>query len=170
MGKQSAGLLLYRRDPGNGRLEVFLIHSGGPYWRNKDLEAWSIPKGEYPPQEDPLSAAQREFQEETGFNPASLGTNVQFVPLTPIKQAGGKLVHAWAFEGNCDPSRIKSNTFEQEWPPRSGKRQTFPEVDKAAWFEMEEAKRKIIKSQLPLLQELEAVLTTKGPTPACDVS
>jgi predicted NUDIX family NTP pyrophosphohydrolase len=166
MGTHSAGLLMYRRR--NGGIEVFLVHPGGPFWKNKDLGAWTIPKGEYTPDEDPLSAARREFQEETGCKTPA-GTD-EFVPLTPVKQGSGKIVHAWALEGECDPTTVRSNTFEQEWPPRSGTRQTFPEVDKAAWFDLPEAKRRILKGQLPLLEELEHVLTTKGPSPACDLS
>jgi predicted NUDIX family NTP pyrophosphohydrolase len=166
-GKQAAGLLMYRQRQGS--IEVFLIHPGGPFWKNKDLGAWSIPKGEYPPQEDPLSAAKREFEEETGFK-VPVHSESEFVPLTPVKQPGGKLIHAWAFEGDADPSAVKSNTFEQEWPPRSGRRQTFPEVDKAAWFTFEEARRRIMKGQRPLIDELEHMLTTKGPTPTCDIS
>jgi predicted NUDIX family NTP pyrophosphohydrolase len=151
--------------------EVFLVHPGGPFWKNKDLGAWTIPKGEYSPDEDPLSAAQREFKEETGCRPGNGHESEHtFVPLTPVKQSGGKMVHAWAIEGECDPTTLKSNTFEQEWPPGSGKREIFPEVDKAAWFDIEEAKRKILVGQRPLLEELQVVLTTKGPSPACDVS
>jgi predicted NUDIX family NTP pyrophosphohydrolase len=151
--------------------EVFLVHPGGPFWKNKDVGAWTIPKGEYSPEEDPLSAAQREFREETGCTPGhGREGDYEFVPLTPVKQSGGKMVHAWAFEGECDSTTIKSNTFEQEWPPGSGKQQTFPEADKAAWFDIEEAKRRILPGQLPLLKELQQVLTTKGPSPACDVS
>jgi predicted NUDIX family NTP pyrophosphohydrolase len=166
-GKQAAGLLMYRQRQGS--TEVFLIHPGGPFWKNKDLAAWSLPKGEYPPQEDPLSAAKREFQEETGF-PVRVESETGFIPLTPVKQPGGTLVHAWAFEGDADPAAIKSNTFEQEWPPRSGKRQRFPEVDKAAWFSLEDALSRVHKGQVPLIQELKEILTTKGPTPACDLS
>jgi predicted NUDIX family NTP pyrophosphohydrolase len=166
MGKQSAGLLMYRQR--NGAIEVFLIHPGGPLWKNKDDRAWSIPKGEHPPQEDPLSAARREFREETGLED-HVRSDTEFVPLTAVKQPGGKIVKAWAFEGDADPNAVKSNTFEQEWPPRTGKRQTFPEVDKAAWFTIEEARKRIMKGQLPLLDELQTILTTKGPTPACPV-
>lgn len=166
-GKQAAGLLMYRQR--QGPIEIFLVHPGGPFWKNKDLGAWSIPKGEYPPQEDPLSAAKREFQEETGF-PVPVHSETEFVPLTSVKQPGGKLIHAWTFEGDADPDQVKSNTFEQEWPPRSGKRQRFPEVDKAAWFPLAEARRRISKGQASFLEELEHILTTKGPTPACDLT
>jgi predicted NUDIX family NTP pyrophosphohydrolase len=149
MAKHSAGLLMYRRRA--GRLEVFLVHPGGPYWRNKDLKAWSIPKGEYGPEEDPLDAARREFAEETGF-----GAEGNFVALSPITQAGGKVVHAWALEGDLDPEEITSNTFTLEWPPKSGKEQEFPEVDKAGWFDLDTAREKINQAQVGLLEELEA--------------
>ena len=151
MGKESAGLLLYRRRQGN--LEVFLVHPGGPFWARKDLGAWSIPKGEHQLDEEPLAAARREFREETGMEPHGL-----LRPLKPIRQAGGKVVQAWAFEGDADPSVIRSNTFAMEWPPGSGRNETFPEVDRAAWFEMDEAKIKILKGQVALLNELQAAL------------
>jgi predicted NUDIX family NTP pyrophosphohydrolase len=151
MEKHSAGLLMYRRRA--GRLEVFLVHPGGPIWKNRDAGAWSIPKGEYGPEEDPLAAARREFAEETGF--AAEG---DFMALAPITQAGGKVVHAWAVAGDLDPEKIKSNTFALEWPPRSGKEQEFPEVDRAGWFGIEEAKEKINQAQVGLLTELEARL------------
>jgi predicted NUDIX family NTP pyrophosphohydrolase len=146
MPKESAGILLYRRR--EGRLEVFLVHPGGPYWKNKDEGAWMIPKGEFE-DEDPLAAAKREFKEETGFE-----VEGDFKSMEPIKQSGGKVVHAFALEGNLDPESIESNTFEMEWPPRSGKQQSFPEVDRAAWFTIEEGREKILKSQRPLLEEL----------------
>jgi len=136
-----------------GVLEVFLVHPGGPYWAKKDLGSWSIPKGEFTPEEDPLEAARREFEEETGFPAAG-----RFSPLTPIRQPSGKIVHAWAFEGDCDPWAIKSNTFSMEWPPRSGKYQEFPEVDRAEWFTIETAKEKILKGQVGLLDELQAMI------------
>ena len=151
MGKTSAGLLMYRRR--HETLEVFLVHPGGPFWNKKDLGAWSIPKGEYRPDEDPLSAAKREFTEETGLQPGE-----HFIELAPTKQAGGKVVRAWAFEGDADPTAITSNIFSLEWPPRSGQQQTFPEVDRAAWFSIEEAKDRILKGQLPLLSELQRIL------------
>lgn len=147
MPQISAGLLLYRRRP-NG-LEVLLVHPGGPYWRNKDEGAWSIPKGEIDAGEDPLAAARREFQEELGFEP-----NGQFIPLTTIRQKAGKTVHAWAFEGDCDPGSLRSNTFAMEWPPRSGRQAEFPEVDRAEFFALEEAKRKINPAQAQWLDEL----------------
>jgi len=145
--KESAGLLMYRLR--NSTLEVFLVHPGGPYWAKKDLGAWSIPKGESAEDEDRLDTAKREFQEETGFLPEG-----NFIALTPIKQPGGKLVHAWAFKGDCDAKAIVSNTFSIEWPPRSGKRQAFPEVDRAEWFTIDAAKEKILKGQASFLEEL----------------
>jgi predicted NUDIX family NTP pyrophosphohydrolase len=148
--KMAAGVLLYRlRD---SLLEVFLVHPGGPFWRKKDEGAWSIPKGELQEGEDPLEAAKREFQEETGFPPEG-----NFIALPPLRQAGGKLVHAWAVRGDCDPSSIHSNVFSIEWPPRSGKQGKFPEVDRAGWFTLEIAKRKILRSQIGLLEELRRV-------------
>ena len=143
---------MYRR--GNGTLEVFLIHPGGPFWNRKDDGAWSIPKGEYDDEEEPLAAAKREFIEETGFAPGET-----CIELRPVKQAGGKTVRAWAFEGDCDAAQFVSNTFEIEWPPRSGKLRTFPEVDKAAWFGLAEARRKINVGQALLLDDLEAMLS-----------
>jgi predicted NUDIX family NTP pyrophosphohydrolase len=152
MLKKSVGLLMYRRRA--GVLQVFLVHPGGPYWAKKDLGVWSIPKGEPGPDEDPLSAAQREFEEETGCRAEG-----RFIPLTPIKQAGGKVVHAWAFEGECDAETIRSNTFSMEWPPRSGRQQEFPEIDRGAWFDKEEAERKINEAQIDLIEELELTLS-----------
>ena len=137
-----------------GVLEVFLVHPGGPYWAKKDLGAWSLPKGEYTPDEDALAAARREFTEETGF-PAE----GEFLPLTPLKQPSGKIIAAWAFQGDCDPEAVKSNTFSMEWPPRSGSQQEFPEIDRAGWFTLEEAKVKIIKGQKGFLEELEKILS-----------
>ena len=138
---------MYRRR--GGALEVFLVHPGGPYWAKKDDGAWSIPKGEFA-DENGLQAAIREFIEETGFAPEG-----EFRPLTPVVQPNAKVVHAWAFEGDCDPSRLRSNTFALEWPPHSGSVQQFPEVDRGAWFNLDEARRKILSGQLPLLAELE---------------
>lgn len=155
--KQSAGLLPYRI--ASGRLEVFLVHPGGPHWARKDDGAWSIAKGEFPEGEDPLAAARREFQEETSFQPAG-----DLLRLEPVRQVGGKRVYAWAVEADLDPSLVKSDTFSMEWPPRSGKRQEFPEVDRAAWFEIGEARRKILASQVPLLDQLERLLgSRRGP-------
>ena len=144
--KVSAGLVLYRFKADT--LEFLLVHPGGPFWKNKDLEAWTIPKGEFTENEEPLMAAQREFEEELGFKPAG-----QFIPLMPIKQKGGKVIHARAVQGDCQPDQIRSNTFTLEWPPHSGKRQEFPEVDRAAFFTLEQAKEKINPAQWPLLQE-----------------
>jgi predicted NUDIX family NTP pyrophosphohydrolase len=151
MANNSGGLLMYRHR--GGILEILLVHPGGPYWAKKDLGSWSIPKGEFTPDEDPLKAAKREFEEETGFSATG-----HFRPLTPIRQPGGKLVHAWAFEGDCDPSAIKSNTFSMEWPPRSGKYQEFPEVDRAEWFTIETAREKILKGQVGFLDELQEMI------------
>jgi predicted NUDIX family NTP pyrophosphohydrolase len=149
--KESAGLLMYRlRD---STLEVFLVHPGGPYWAKKDLGSWSIPKGEFEEGEDRLNAAKREFREETGFLPEG-----SFAALTPVKQPGGKTVYAWAVRGDCDAETIVSNRFSIEWPPRSGKRQEFPEVDRAGWFTMDVAKEKILKGQLGFLEELRRIV------------
>ena len=131
-------------------LEVLLVHPGGPFWANKDEDAWSIPKGEYEEHESAFDAAIREFAEETGFA-ADADT---FLPLDPLRQPSRKLISAWAFEGDCDPDAIKSNTFVMEWPPRSGKQAEFPEVDRAGWFAIDEAKRKIVKGQLGFLDQL----------------
>jgi len=150
MAKQSAGMLMFRRK--HGRLEVLLVHPGGPFWANKDDGAWSIPKGEYAADEDPREAAKREFKEETGLDAAG-----PLLELTAIRQSA-KDVKAWAFEGDCDPAAVTSNTFSMEWPPRSGRRQAFPEVDRAAWFEIEEAKRKILKGQAGFLLDLTSKL------------
>jgi predicted NUDIX family NTP pyrophosphohydrolase len=149
--KESAGILMYRLR--NSTLEVFLVHPGGPYWAKKDPGAWSIPKGEFLEQEDRFGAAKREFQEETGFLPEG-----NFVALTPIKQPGGKFVYAWAVKGDCDATAIASNTFSMEWPPRSGKYQEFPEVDRAEWFTIDVGKEKILKGQVGLLEELSQIV------------
>ena len=130
-------------------LEFLLVHPGGPLWQNKDAGIWSIPKGEIHPGEDGLEAAKREFEEELGVQAQGA-----FVKLTPITQKSGKIVHAWGFAGDCDPSQIRSNTFSMEWPPRSGRTGTFPEVDRAAFFNLEQAKVRIIPAQVPLLEEL----------------
>jgi predicted NUDIX family NTP pyrophosphohydrolase len=153
MAKVSAGLIMYRFR--SGRLQVLLVHPGGPYWKKKDAGAWTIPKGEPGTDEELLAVAQREFTEETGLVPRA-----PYTPLTPIKQRAGKAVHAWAFEGDCDPETIRSNTFNLEWPPRSGKTQAFPEVDRAAFFDVAEAKQKINVTQAALLTELERVIGT----------
>jgi predicted NUDIX family NTP pyrophosphohydrolase len=145
--KTSAGILLYRFH--DKELEVFLVHPGGPFWKNKDEGAWSVPKGEFAEDEDPLKAAQREFEEETG-----IPVSGNFIPLTPVKLKSGKLVKTWALEKDIDPAAIKSNTFSLEWPPRSGKTIEAPEVDKAEWFTIKEAGKKINAGHLPLLAEL----------------
>ena len=144
--KQSAGLLVYRET--DAGVEVFLVHPGGPYFAKKDDGVWSIPKGEFD-DEDSLTAARREFEEETGQKIAG-----DFFALTPIKQKGGKIVYAWAVEADIDADAIKSNTFEMEWPPRSGKTARFPEIDRAAWFNPETAKQKINPAQAALITEL----------------
>ena len=136
------------RFPGPG-LEVFLVHPGGPFWTNKDAGAWSIPKGEYAEGEPPLEAAKREFKEETGFAP---GTD--FLELGVVKQAGGKQVSAWGFEGDCDPQKMISNRCRMEWPPRSGRTIEFPEVDRGGWFSIAAARLRILKSQQPFLDML----------------
>ena len=141
---------MYRRS--RGVLEVLLVHPGGPFWTKKDAGAWSIPKGEYEAGEEALVAAAREFQEETG-----LVAGGPYTPLTPIKQQGGKIVQAWAFEGDCDAEALTSTTFSLEWPRGSGRRQEFPEVDRAEWFTLEEARRKILPAQAAFLDELAAL-------------
>lgn len=135
-----------RRDRG---LEVFLVHPGGPLWAKKDLESWSIPKGEYGDDEAALAAAKREFEEETGFTATD-----SFVELGDVKVPNGKIIVAWAFEGDCDPSRLKSNTFWMEWPPRSGRRIEVPEVDRGDWFTIDAARERILKGQKPFLDRL----------------
>ena len=147
MSKKSAGILLYRIK--NKILEVLLVHPGGPFWLKKDEGAWTIPKGELNDNEEPFDAAIREMKEETGI---ILKGN--FIELTPVKQKGGKLVYAWAKEQDVDPSEIKSNEFEIEWPPKSGKKRSFPEIDKADWFNIKTAKEKINSGQVPLIEEL----------------
>jgi predicted NUDIX family NTP pyrophosphohydrolase len=147
MPKRSAGILLFRRigpEP-----EVLLVHPGGPFWKNKDDGAWSIPKGEYGQDEDPLAAAKRELEEETGLSPSR-----DFISLGEVRQSGGKTVTAWAVEGSCDAANIRSNTFSMPWPPGSKDLQEFPEVDRAEWFAMGIARRKILKGQTELLERL----------------
>lgn len=145
--KLSAGLLMYRIQA--GKLQVLLAHPGGPFFQKKDFGAWSVPKGEVDDGEDHLDAAKREFFEETGLTPTG-----PFIELTPIKQKGGKVVYAWAFAGDCDPATIVSNTFPMEWPPRSGQQIEFPEIDRAEFFDLIEAKQKINSAQVALIEEL----------------
>ena len=147
MSKKSAGILLYRTK--NKIVEVLLVHPGGPFWIKKDAGAWTIPKGELNEDEEPFDAAVREMKEETGI--ILKGNSLE---LTPVKQKAGKLVYAWANEQDVDPSEIKSNEFEIEWPPKSGKKKLFPEIDKADWFDIKTAKEKINPGQLPLIEEL----------------
>jgi predicted NUDIX family NTP pyrophosphohydrolase len=156
MGKRSAGILLYRRGPGG--VEVLLVHPGGPLWARRDAGAWSIPKGEYDDAEDPLAVAQREFEEETGQRPPTAG----LVALGEVRQKGGKVVSAWAAPGDLDPEAITSNTFTMEWPPRSGTRREFPEVDRAGWFDLDTARKKLMAAQDGLVDRLVAVLGEGG--------
>ncbi|HTL10048.1 MAG TPA: NUDIX domain-containing protein [Chitinophagaceae bacterium] len=145
--KQSAGLLLYRIN--NAKAELLLVHPGGPFWKNKDEGAWSIPKGEFTEEEDALVAARREFEEETG-----IACSKDALPLTAVKLSSGKKIYAWAVEQDIDTAAVKSNLFEMEWPPKSGKMQRFPEIDRAAWFSPAIAKKKINAGQKPLIDEL----------------
>lgn len=145
--KQSAGLLLFRLT--NERLEFFLVHPGGPFFARKEEGFWTVPKGVLDEGENPLHAAIREFEEETGFKPQG-----QFIELAPIIQKGGKKVMCWALQGDANPEHLKSNLFEMEWPPRSGKMKSFPEIDRAAWFSYEEAARYINEKQIPFLLEI----------------
>lgn len=151
MSKPSAGILLYRER--STQLEVLLVHFGGPFWARKDRGAWSIPKGEVEPNEDPLAAARRELEEETGVSASG-----ELRPLDPIRQAGGKVVHAWAMQGDVDPSAVKSNTFAMEWPPNSGRQQEFPEIDRAQWFGVDVAEEKIMQSQIGFIVQLRTML------------
>jgi predicted NUDIX family NTP pyrophosphohydrolase len=151
MPKQAAGILLYRR-VGSG-LEVLLAHPGGPLWARKDAGSWTIPKGQFTDGELPLDAARREFEEEMGSAPAG-----DFQPLGTVKQPSGKVIHVWIAESDFDASTVKSNLFSMEWPPRSGRMGEFPEVDRAGWFSLEEARDKIIKGQAPFLERLLGVL------------
>lgn len=154
MIKQSAGILLYRKLKDG--FEIFLVHPGGPLWAKKDLGSWSIPKGEFD-EEEALLAAKREFREETGID-APQG---EYLPLKPIRQKSGKIVHAWAVEGEIDADHVHSNDFEIEWPPRSGRRQAFPEIDRGAWFFIEDALGKINPGQIGLIRELTGKLAEK---------
>jgi predicted NUDIX family NTP pyrophosphohydrolase len=159
MSKQSAAILLYKKI--NNEIQVLLVHPGGPFWAKKDLGAWSLPKGEFGEDENNLEAAKREFFEETSFK---IGGN--FIELTPIKQKSGKIIYAFAAEGDLDVAKIKSNTFEMEWPPksakgRSGRKQSFPEVNRGEWFTLKEARQKIIPGQVGFLEELENRINNK---------
>jgi predicted NUDIX family NTP pyrophosphohydrolase len=147
MSKRSAGIALFRRRAGS--LELFLVHFGGPFWAKKDRGGWSFPKGEYAESEDALAAARREFQEETGFT-----VDGAFVKLDPIKQSGGKVIHLWAVEGDCDAAAIRSNTFTLELPRGSGKRVEFPEVDRADWFSPPVAREKLVAGQVGFVRQL----------------
>ncbi len=149
--KKSAGILLFKSV--NNQLEIFLVHPGGPFWKNKDLGSWSIPKGEYPDGENPLEAAKREFQEETG---TMLSGN--FIELNPVKLKSGKLIHAWALQSDIDAATITSNEFEMEWPPKSGKIKRFPEVDRGEWFTFETAVKKVNPAQVGLIEQLQKLL------------
>lgn len=151
--RTSAGIVLYRQRA--GVLEVLLVHPGGPFWKNRDDGAWSIPKGEIDAGEDPLAAAKRELAEETG-----VVVEGALLPLTPVRQRAGKLVHAWAAAGDCDAHAVTSIVFEMEWPPKSGVMREFPEVDRAAWYSLDAARVKILPAQQPLLDELERLLAT----------
>jgi predicted NUDIX family NTP pyrophosphohydrolase len=150
MSRISAGLLMYRIH--EGKLQVLIAHPGGPRFENRDEKAWSIPKGEVEPGEDLLATAKREFEEETGVPPKG-----RFIPLTPVQQKGGKIVHAWAFEGDCDPRATVSNTIMVEWPPGSGRQIEIPESDRAEFFDVDVAKRKIKAGQEGLIEELERI-------------
>jgi predicted NUDIX family NTP pyrophosphohydrolase len=153
---KSAGVLLYRiRDE---QLEVFIGHMGGPFWAKKDDRGWSIPKGEYQPEEDPLAAAKREFTEEIGSEPP----DGDLIELGEHRQPSGKRILAWALEGDFDPAKVRSNTFEVEWPPRSGKTAEFPEIDRAAWFDLATAEQKLVRGQVPFLGALEEALRSAG--------
>jgi predicted NUDIX family NTP pyrophosphohydrolase len=143
---------MFRRGPEG--LEALLVHPGGPFWKNRDLGAWTLPKGELDAGEEPLAAACREFEEETGVRPQGA-----FHPLGSVTQKGGKVVHGWAFEGDCDPAAIVSNTFELAWPPGSGRLESFPEVDRAAFFRLDEARRRINPAQVALIDALERLFS-----------
>ena len=155
MPRQSAGLLVYRERA--GELQFFLVHPGGPLWQNKDAGIWSIPKGEFSADEEPLEAAKREFWEETGMT-----VEGEFLPLGSVKQRGGKIVHGWAVRGDFDAAQVRSNTFDLEWPPRSSRLVAFPEVDRGAWFSMSEAKEKIKEAQIAFLDEVARLVGRSG--------
>lgn len=150
--KKSAGLLMYRHSPA-GEVQVLLAHPGGPFWRGRDDSAWTIPKGEYLDPEDAVAAARREFAEETGFE-----VTPPLLPLGEVVQKSGKRLSAWAFSGDCDPARLQSDSFEIEWPPRSGHRQSYPEIDRVQWFSLAQARRKVLPAQRDLLDRLEQLI------------
>jgi predicted NUDIX family NTP pyrophosphohydrolase len=154
----SAGLLMYRVVEGQDQLEVLLVHPGGPYWKNKDAGAWTLPRGGVEPGEELLPAAIREFTEETGLDPKG-----PFISLGEVRHRSGKRIHAWAFAGSCDPDSIRSNTFEIEWPPRSGRLQKFPEIDKADFFSIASARHKILAPEQPFLDRLLESLSRQSP-------
>jgi predicted NUDIX family NTP pyrophosphohydrolase len=156
MAKKSAGLLMFRRSPDGA--QVLLVHPGGPFWVSKDLGAWTVPKGEYDDSEDALEAAKREFAEETGFPVSG-----PFLPLGSLKQPSGKTVSVWAFESDCDPAALVSNEFEMEWPPKSGRKASFVEIDRAAWFSLGEARQKLTKGQVGFLEALEKAVSRDSP-------
>ncbi len=159
---RSAGLLMFRRGPAG--IEVLLAHPGGPFWVRRDEASWTLPKGEIGPNEEPLAAALREFAEETGFPSAP-----PYLPLGELRQKSGKRISAWAFEGDADPARLQSNAFEMEWPPRSGRLQSFPEVDRVGWFDLAHARRKLLAGQAPFIDSLERLLRSAAggsPRPA----
>jgi predicted NUDIX family NTP pyrophosphohydrolase len=151
LAKLSAGVVLFRKRPTG--LQALLVHPGGPFWKKKDLGAWSIPKGEYTEPEDPLVAAKREFAEETGIQ-----LDGDFLPLGSFKQPSGKMISAWALEGDCSVADIRSNTFTIEWPPKSGRQQEFPEIDRAQWFDLAEAQKRILRGQVAILDHLKSQL------------
>jgi predicted NUDIX family NTP pyrophosphohydrolase len=157
MPKLSAGLLVYRRR--SGGIQVLLVHPGGPYWAKRDDGAWSIPKGEHTPGEHPLEVARREFREELGATPPA----GEPVGLGELRQPSGKVVSAWALEGDLDVEEVDSNTFEVEWPPRSGRMREFPEVDRAGWFDLDTARRKLLSGQVGFLERLSKAVGTKDP-------
>ncbi len=157
--KTSAGLLVYRIK--TNQPEVLIVHPGGPFWSKKDRGAWSIPKGEYDETEDPLNTAKREFEEETSFPPP----NGEYIDLGEIKRKDGKYIKAWAVEGDLDETKIKSNEFEMEWPPKSGLLQKFPEIDRGAWFSLDEAAEKVQPAQIPFLERLAKKLNTTFEVP-----
>jgi len=152
MPKKSAGLLMFRRSP-DGHMQVLLVHPGGPIWAKRDVGAWTFPKGEYEESEDALEAAKREFVEETGFAVAE-----PFISLGSLKQPSGKMISIWAFESDCDPAALVSNEFEMEWPPKSGRKASFVEVDRAGWFSLSEAREKLSRGQVGFLEALADVV------------